>query len=68
MDGVRYSHDDQLVIMPLICNSQVKRVLIVIGVLVDVMLFEAFINMGYYKSQLPHVLFSYMDLMEGSQK
>lgn len=48
MEGVRYPHDDPLVIIPMIGNSQVKRVLVDIGESVDVL----FHNVLYHESQL----------------
>ena len=52
LEGIKFPHDDPLVIMPVIGNSSVKRVLVDGGALVDILFHEAFIRMGYNDSQL----------------
>ena len=52
LEGVKFPHDDHLVITPVIGNSLVKRVLVDNGASVDILLHEAFLKMSYYDSQL----------------
>ncbi|XP_074323505.1 uncharacterized protein LOC141660420 [Apium graveolens] len=52
LEGVKYSHDDPLVITPIIGNSPVKRVLVDNGASIDILLYNTFIRMGYNDSQL----------------
>uniref|UniRef100_UPI003D6546B2 hypothetical protein n=1 Tax=Flagellimonas beolgyonensis TaxID=864064 RepID=UPI003D6546B2 len=52
LEGVKFPHDDPLVISPVIGNSEVKRVLIDNGASVDILFHDAFIKMGYNESQL----------------
>jgi hypothetical protein len=52
LEGVKFPHDDPLVITPVIGNSEVKRVLIDNGASVDILFHEAFVKMGYNDSQL----------------
>ena len=55
LEGVKFPHDDPLVITPLIGNSEVKRVLVDNGASVDILFHDAFIKMGYNDSQLTHI-------------
>ena len=50
LEGVKFPHDDPLVIMPVIDNSSVKRVLVDGGASVDILFHEAFLKMGYNDS------------------
>ena len=52
LEGVKFPHDDPLVIMPVIGNSSVKWVLVDGGASVNILFHEAFIKMGYNDSQL----------------
>nr|XP_017245355.1 PREDICTED: uncharacterized protein LOC108217013 [Daucus carota subsp. sativus] len=52
LDKVKFSHDDPLVITPLIGNSSVKRVLVDSGASVDILFHDAYEKMGYSDSQL----------------
>ncbi|XP_074342350.1 uncharacterized protein LOC141679877 [Apium graveolens] len=52
LEGVIFPHDDSLVITPIIGNIPVKRVLVDNGALVDILLHDTFIRMGYNDSQL----------------
>ncbi|KAL8134681.1 hypothetical protein AgCh_009636 [Apium graveolens] len=52
LEGVKFPHDDPLVITPIIGNSPVKRVLVDNGASVDILLQDAFLRMGYNDSQL----------------
>ncbi|XP_074374750.1 uncharacterized protein LOC141715170 [Apium graveolens] len=52
LEGVKFNHDDPLVITPIIGNSLVKRVLVDNGASVDILLYDTFIRMGYNDSQL----------------
>ena len=52
LEGIKFPHDDPLVIMPVIGNSQVRRVLVDNGASVDILFYDAFIKMGYNDSQL----------------
>ncbi|KAL8146473.1 hypothetical protein AgCh_004271 [Apium graveolens] len=52
LEGVKFPHDDPLVITPIIGNSSVKRVLVDNGASVDILLHDAFLRMGYNDSQL----------------
>ena len=52
LEGIKFPHDDPLVIMPVICNVSVKRVLVDGGASVDILFHEAFVKMGYNDSQL----------------
>ena len=52
LEGVKFPHDDPLVITPVIGNSPVRRVLVDNGASVDVLFYDAFIKMGYEDSQL----------------
>ncbi|KAL8115421.1 hypothetical protein AgCh_022058 [Apium graveolens] len=50
--GVKFPHDDSLVITPIIENSPGKRVLVDNGASVDILLHDTFLRMGYNDSQL----------------
>ena len=50
LEGVKFSHDDPLVITPIIGNSPVKRVLVDNGASVDILLHDTFLRMGYNDS------------------
>ena len=52
LDGIKFPHDDPLVIIWVISNSSMKRVLVDIGALVDILFHEGFIRKGYNDSQL----------------
>ena len=52
LEGVKFSHDDPLVITPVIGNSSVKKELVDNGALVDILFHDTFIRMGYDDSQL----------------
>ncbi|XP_074324131.1 uncharacterized protein LOC141661049 [Apium graveolens] len=52
LDGLKFPHDDALVITPIIENCSVKRVLVNIGTFVDILFHETFLRMGYSDSQL----------------
>ena len=52
LEGIKFPHDDPLVITPVIGNSSVKRVLVDGGASVDILFHEAFLKMGYNDSQL----------------
>ena len=52
LKGIKFPHDDPLVIMPVIGNSSVKRVLVDGGASVDILFHEAFLRMRYNDSQL----------------
>ncbi|KAL8115462.1 hypothetical protein AgCh_022089 [Apium graveolens] len=52
LEGVKFPHDDLLVITPIIGNSPVKRVLVDNGASVDILLHDTFLRMGYNDSQL----------------
>ena len=52
LEGVKFPHDDPLVINPVIGNSEVRRVLVDSGASVDILFHEAFLKMGYNDSQL----------------
>jgi hypothetical protein len=52
LEGVKFPHDDPLVISPTIGNSSIKRVLVDNGASVDILFHDAFIKMGYNDSQL----------------
>ena len=52
LEGVKFPHDDPLVITPVIGNSSVKRVLVDNGASVDILFHDAFLRMGYDDSQL----------------
>ena len=52
LEGIKFSHDDSLVIMWVISNSSVKRVLVDVGASVDILFHEGLIRMGYNDSQL----------------
>ncbi|KAL8155150.1 hypothetical protein AgCh_000513 [Apium graveolens] len=52
LEGVKFPHDDPLVITPIIGNSPVKRVLVDNGASVDILLHDTFLRMGYNDSQL----------------
>ncbi|KAL8116987.1 hypothetical protein AgCh_023241 [Apium graveolens] len=52
LEGVKFPHDDPLVITPIIGNSPVKRVLLDNGASVDILLHDTFLRMGYNDSQL----------------
>lgn len=51
LEGIVFSHDDALVIMSVIDNSQVKQVMVDNGALVDILFHQAF-KRGYNDSQL----------------
>ena len=52
LEGIKFSYDDSLVIIPVIDKSSVKRVMVDGGASVDLLFHEAFIRMGYNDSQL----------------
>ncbi|KAK1357421.1 hypothetical protein POM88_050677 [Heracleum sosnowskyi] len=52
LEGVKFPHDDPLVIIHVIGNSETKRVLVDNGASVDILFHDAFIKMGYIGSQL----------------
>ncbi|KAK1403405.1 hypothetical protein POM88_003010 [Heracleum sosnowskyi] len=52
LEGVKFPHDDPLVIIPVIGNSKTKRVLVHNGASVDILFHDAFIKMGYTDLQL----------------
>ncbi|KAL8125842.1 hypothetical protein AgCh_013223 [Apium graveolens] len=52
LEGVKFPHDDPLVVTPIIGNSPVKRVLVDNGASVDILLHDTFLRMGYNDSQL----------------
>ncbi|XP_074323478.1 uncharacterized protein LOC141660393 [Apium graveolens] len=52
LEGVKFPHDDPLVIKPIIGNISVKRVLVYNGASVDILLHNTFIQMRYNDSQL----------------
>ncbi|KAL8092507.1 hypothetical protein AgCh_034686 [Apium graveolens] len=52
LEGVKFPHDDPLVITPIIGNNPVKRVLVDNGASMDILLHDTFIRMGYNDSQL----------------
>ena len=52
LEGVKFPHDDPLVITPVIGNSSIKRLLVDNGASVDILFHDAFIRMGYDDSQL----------------
>ncbi|KAL8135334.1 hypothetical protein AgCh_010119 [Apium graveolens] len=52
LEGVKFPHDDPLVITLIIGNSPVKRVLVDNGASVDILLHDTFLRMGYNDSQL----------------
>ncbi|XP_063935188.1 uncharacterized protein LOC135147005 [Daucus carota subsp. sativus] len=52
LEGVKFPHDDPLVITPVIGNSSVKRVLVDNGASVDILFHDAYEKMGYADSQL----------------
>ena len=47
LEGIKFPHDDPLVIIPVIGNSSVKRVLVDGGAFVDILFHEEFLRMGY---------------------
>ncbi|KAK1391928.1 hypothetical protein POM88_010984 [Heracleum sosnowskyi] len=65
LEGVKFPHDDPLVIVPVIGNSETKRVLVDNGASVDILFHDAFIKMGYTDSQLTP---SNMGSMEWNQR
>ncbi|XP_063942760.1 uncharacterized protein LOC135150403 [Daucus carota subsp. sativus] len=52
LEGVKFPHDDPLVITPVIGNSSIKRVLVDNGASVDILFYDAYQKMGYADSQL----------------
>ncbi|KAL8091612.1 hypothetical protein AgCh_034025 [Apium graveolens] len=50
LEGVKFPHNDPLVITPIIGNSPVKRVLVDNGASADILLHDAFLRMGYNDS------------------
>ncbi|KAL8148259.1 hypothetical protein AgCh_005574 [Apium graveolens] len=52
LEGVKFHHDDPLVITPIIGNSPVKMVLIDNHSSMDILLHDTFLRMGYNDSQL----------------
>lgn len=52
LEGIKFPHDDPLVISPIIENFEVKRVLVDNGAFVDILFNDAFIKIGYTDSQL----------------
>ena len=54
LEGIKFPHDDHLVIMLVIGNSSVKRILVDGGASMDILFHEAFLRMGYNDSQLTH--------------
>ena len=53
LEGIKFPHDDPLVIMPIIVNSYVNRVLVDGGASMNILFHEAFLKMGYNDTQLP---------------
>ncbi|XP_074356102.1 uncharacterized protein LOC141695786 [Apium graveolens] len=47
LEGVKFPHDDPLVIIPIIGNNPIKRVLVENGASLDILLYDTFIKMGY---------------------
>ena len=66
LEGVKFPHDDPLVIAPVIGNSSVKSVLVDNGASVDILFHDAFLMVGYSDSQLTSS--SYMGSMEWNTK
>ncbi|KAL8147772.1 hypothetical protein AgCh_005188 [Apium graveolens] len=52
LEGVKFPHDDPLVITSIIGNSPVRRVLMDNGASVDILLHDTFLRIGYNDSQL----------------
>ena len=52
LEGIKFPHDDPLVITPIIGNSPVRRVLVDGGASVDILFHDTFIRMGYEDAQL----------------
>ncbi|XP_074352113.1 uncharacterized protein LOC141691275 [Apium graveolens] len=52
--GLKFPHDDPLVITTIIRNCPVKRVLVDNGAFVDILFHYMFLRMGYTDSQLTH--------------
>ncbi|XP_074374657.1 uncharacterized protein LOC141715071 [Apium graveolens] len=52
LEGLKFPHDDSLVVSPIIENYPVMRVLVDNGASVDILLHDTFIRMGYNDSQL----------------
>ncbi|XP_074346235.1 uncharacterized protein LOC141685008 [Apium graveolens] len=52
LEGLKFPHDDPLVITPIIRNCPVIRVLVDTGASMDILLHDTFIRMGYNNSQL----------------
>ncbi|XP_074374545.1 uncharacterized protein LOC141714952 [Apium graveolens] len=52
LEGVKFPHDDPMVITPIIGNSPVKRVIVDNGALMDILHYDTFIRMEYNDSQL----------------
>ncbi|XP_074374695.1 uncharacterized protein LOC141715111 [Apium graveolens] len=55
LEGVKFSHDDPLVITHIIGNNPVMRVIVDNEASVDILLYDTFIRMGYNDSQLTPV-------------
>ncbi|XP_074378433.1 uncharacterized protein LOC141719975 [Apium graveolens] len=55
LEGVKFPHDDPLVITLIIGNSPVRRVLVDNGASVDILLHDTFLRMGYNDSQLTQI-------------
>nr|XP_017221323.1 PREDICTED: uncharacterized protein LOC108198053 [Daucus carota subsp. sativus] len=52
LEGVKFPHDEPLVITLVIGNSSIKRVLVDNGASVDILFYDAYQKMGYADSQL----------------
>lgn len=52
LEGVKFLHDDPLVITLVIGNSSVKRVLVDNGAFINIIFYGAYEKMGYVDSQL----------------
>lgn len=60
LGGIKFLHDDPLVIVPVICNSHVNQVLVDNRATLDILFHDAFLKMGYSDSQLtPYNLLIY---------
>ncbi|XP_074351399.1 uncharacterized protein LOC141690504 [Apium graveolens] len=53
LEGFKFPHDDPLVITPIIGNNPMKRNLVDNGDLVDILIYDTFIRMGYNDQLIP---------------